>query len=256
MCTVVILRRPGHAWPLLLAANRDEMIARQWSAPARHWPDRDHVVAGRDLEAGGTWLALGDDGVVAAILNRRNSLGPAAGKRSRGELPLEAVDHAEARVAAGALAQLEPTSYRSFNLVIADARDAYWVKSDGASVERQPIPEGLSMITASDLNDTETSERLRYHLPRFRAAPIPDPDAHSGQGDWFGWEALLASTEREAGADHGGAMNIETDFGFATVSSSLIALPNPERLGVRPVWRFCAGRPDPVRFQPVALDGG
>ena len=74
-------------------------------APARHWPERHHVIAGLDEEAGGTWLALGDDGVVAAILNRYGSLGPAPGKRSRGELPLEAVDYSEARVAASALSR-------------------------------------------------------------------------------------------------------------------------------------------------------
>lgn len=250
MCTVVILRRPGHAWPLLLAANRDEMLSRAWSAPARHWPDRRHVVAGRDQEAGGSWLALGDDGVVAAILNRRGSLGPVAGKRSRGELPLEAVDHAEARVAAAALADLEPTSYRSFNLVVADAREAFWLRSDGASIEKHAMPTGLSMITAGEINDTATSERVRHHLPRFRVAPAPDPD----KNDWFAWEALLASEEREAGADAGGAMNIETDHGFGTVSSSLIALPGPARFGTRPVWRFCPGRPGQVPYDTVDLD--
>ena len=40
MCTLVILRRPGHAWPLILGANRDEMKDRPWSPPGRHWPDR------------------------------------------------------------------------------------------------------------------------------------------------------------------------------------------------------------------------
>jgi hypothetical protein len=50
MCSVVILRRPDHPrWPLLLAANRDELGTRQTLAPARHWPDRPDVVAGLDL---------------------------------------------------------------------------------------------------------------------------------------------------------------------------------------------------------------
>ncbi len=52
MCTVVILRRPEHDWPLLIAANRDEMLARSWLPPARHWPDRPDVVAGFDDEEG------------------------------------------------------------------------------------------------------------------------------------------------------------------------------------------------------------
>ena len=79
MCTVVILRRPAHDWPLLLAANRDEMRERPWAPPARHWPDRSHVVAGIDLEASGTWLGVNDDGLTAAVLNRPQSLGQDAG---------------------------------------------------------------------------------------------------------------------------------------------------------------------------------
>ena len=249
MCTVIILRRPGDDWPIVIGANRDEMKGRPWLAPARHWPERRHVTAGLDEEAGGTWLALGDDGIVAAILNRYGSLGPAPGKRSRGELPLEAVDYAEARVAASALAHLEPTSYRSFNLVIADAKDAFWLKSDGKCIEKAEIPEGVSMITAHDLNDTEGAGRIRYHLPRFRAAPPPDPKTD----DWMSWEALLASTDGEEGANHGGALNIETEYGFATVSSSLLALPAVGRFGVKPVWKFHAGRPNGKPYLPVHI---
>ena len=82
MCSVIVLYRPGHNWPLLWASNRDEMADRPWSPPARHWPDRNEVVAGRDELAGGTWLGINDAGVVAGVLNRRNTLGPQEGKRS------------------------------------------------------------------------------------------------------------------------------------------------------------------------------
>jgi len=249
MCTVVILRRPGHPWPLLLGANRDEMIDRPALPPARHWPDRNHVVAGRDELAGGTWLAMNDDRLVAAVLNRRGSLGPDEQKRSRGELPLEAVDHAEARAAAKALTLLEPTSYRTFNMVIADAREAYWIRSDGEEVSASPIPEGLSMITAYDLNDTVQSKRMRYHLDRFRLAQAPDPDAD----DWDVWKALLASKDSEPGATYRGAMNVETDFGFGTVSSSLIALPAADRIGVAAQWFYCPGRPGAADYAAVTL---
>jgi uncharacterized protein with NRDE domain len=126
MCTLVLLRRPGHpAWPLVLAANRDELRSRPAAPPARHWPDRPHVVAGLDRLGGGTWLGVNDDGLAAAVLNRRGSLGPEPGKRSRGELVLDALDHAEAYIAADALAALDPAAYRPFNLVVADAIDAF-----------------------------------------------------------------------------------------------------------------------------------
>ena len=116
MCTVVILRRPWHRWPLILAANRDEMRQRAWLPPARHWPDHASVVAGLDEQAGGSWLGLNDHGVVAAVLNRVGSLGPIPGKRSRGALILRALDEHDVGSATSAITALDPNDFRSFNL--------------------------------------------------------------------------------------------------------------------------------------------
>ena len=58
MCTVVLLIRPGHAWPLVLAANRDEMLDRPWEPPAAYWPEQPDVMAGRDRLGGGTWMGV------------------------------------------------------------------------------------------------------------------------------------------------------------------------------------------------------
>ncbi|MBM3486135.1 MAG: NRDE family protein [Alphaproteobacteria bacterium] len=252
MCTVVILRRPGHDWPLLLAANRDEMADRPWLPPARHWADRIEVVAGIDQLAGGTWLGLNDHGVVACILNRRNSLGPDPRLRSRGELVLEALDHADADDAARALGGLDGRSYRSFNMVIADNRDAFWIRSlgeaDDGRVSAHAIPDGLSMLTARELDDPQ-SPRIRLYRPRFAAAPAPDP----AREDWSGWQRLLACRDALDGEGPGEAMTIETDHGFGTLSSSLIALPSIERVGATPIWRFAAGRPDRTPYLPVAI---
>lgn len=270
MCTVVILRRPGHDWPLVFAANRDEMTDRPWLPPGRHWPDRPGVIAGRDTLAGGTWLGLNEFGVIAGVLNRRGSLGPEAGVRSRGELPLEALDHADARDAADALAAIEPASYRSFNLVIADAGAAYWVRSAGGGesgpVRVASVPDGLSMITAYDLNDAG-SARIRRYLPLFEKAPAPDPET----GDWAAWQALMADPGERAGrdakdedggdphGDPGAAMAFVTATGFGTVSSSLIALPAPGRTsgrtsdgaGVKAKFLFAPGRPGNVPYSAI-----
>jgi hypothetical protein len=251
MCTVVFLRRPAHDCPLILAANRDEMGDRPWLPPGRHWPDRPDVVAGKDLLAGGTWMGVNDDGVVAGILNRKDSLGTDPRLRSRGELVLEALDHADAVAAAGALADLDPRGWRSFNLFVADNRDAYWVRSLGPSgpdrVTVQEIPEGLSMLTAWDLN-ARRSARTRHFLPRFAAAAVPDP----ASGDWEGWAALMASRDFAAGSGPSEAMRIVTGHGFGTLSSSLVALTHPS---VNPSkhWLFAAGPPGEVAYAPVAL---
>ncbi|MBL6934613.1 MAG: NRDE family protein [Alphaproteobacteria bacterium] len=250
MCTVVILRNSGEAWPLLLAANRDEMSDRPWEPPGRHWPDRGDVVAGYDRMGGGSWLGINDVGVVAAVLNRSGSLGPAPDRRSRGELVLEALDHAEAEVAARALCDLSPTSYRSFNLVVADAQDAFWLRHTGEGKEpitMAEIPPGLSMITDFDRNDS-ACPRIRDYLPLFAAAPEPDPD----NDDWVAWETLLAGRSLDPENDAQAAMTLHSEGGLATLSSSIIALPAPRIPPPKPLWRFAFGPPDTTPF--ITLD--
>jgi uncharacterized protein with NRDE domain len=250
MCTVVLLHRPDHDWPVILGANRDEMLARPWKPPARHWPDRPNTIAGLDELAGGSWLGLNDAGVAAAVMNRVGSLGPAPDRRSRGELVLEALDHDAARDAAEALAELDPGAYRSFNLVIADCYEAFWLRNLGGNgpgkIDVLKLPPGLSMLTAHDLNDPR-STRIKNYLPQFQSARVPDPEAN----DWAVWVRLLA--DRGGNGDIEASMNIVTDAGFGTVCSALIALPSDARPELKPVWRFAAGAPDRVPFEPVVL---
>ncbi|GAB5471634.1 MAG: NRDE family protein [Rhodospirillales bacterium] len=252
MCSLIILFRPEHPWPVLLAANRDEMASRPWRAPAEHWPDRSGVTAGLDLLSGGSWMGINRQGLAVCVLNRMGSLGPAAGKRSRGELVLEALDHATAAEAAEALSFLEARSYRSFNLVLADQSQALWLRNKGGKTDRievLDIPHGLSMITARDLNDT-SSPRIARFLPAFRDALPPDPDTE----DWSEWEALQATTDP---ADPLAGLNVATDGEFGTLSASLLALPSRPRTLAEvprlPIWRFAAGPPDKVAFETLQL---
>ncbi|MDE0334264.1 MAG: NRDE family protein [Defluviicoccus sp.] len=251
MCTLVILRRPGHDWPVLIAANRDENAERPWRPPGGHWPDRPDVVAGMDELAGGTWLGLNDHGVVAGILNRPDSLGPDPRLRSRGELVLEALDHADAVAAAGALSDLDGRSYRSFNLVVADNRDAFWLRGFGPEGDGKPalheIGDGLSMITAHDMNDETGSARTRLYLPRFRAAVPPDP----ASGDWESWIRILASRDSLPGTGPGEAMTVATGTPFGTLSGSLIGLAATHVEGGRAVFLFASGRPGEAPYLPV-----
>ena len=84
MCLIVFAWRPGHEVPLVLAANRDEFYARP-TLPMAKWEDAPGVIAGRDLEAGGTWLGAGPKGRFAALTNIRDPRTPPVG-RTRGEL--------------------------------------------------------------------------------------------------------------------------------------------------------------------------
>jgi len=255
MCTLVLHRRPGHPWPLAIAANRDEMADRPWLAPGRHWPDRPEVFAGLDQLAGGTWLGVNDHGVFASVLNRRNSLGPAPGLRSRGELVLDALDHADAAEAMRALADIDARAWRGFNLVVADDRDAFWIRGSGPEGPARPhvaaLPAGTTMLTASDANDA-ADPRIALHLPRWRAHP---PPAEPG-GDWSGWEELLASRDGDPGRRE--AMNFRLPSGFGTVCSTIVALPAAGRPGDgdRPFLRFADGHPGPVAWRTLLPGAG
>ena len=221
---MITLQRPGHAWPLLLAANRDELTSRAWEPPAVHWPGQPGIVAGRDILGGGTWMGLNDAGLVAAVLNRQGSLGPEPAKRSRGELPLLALACSNATSAAAAVAALDGAAYRSFNMVLADRHSVWFVRSLGAGQpEASRLPPGLHMVTAHDPDDL-ASPRVARHLPRFAVAPAPEPP------DWSPWDRLLGDTDGPAAA----ALTVPPVGGFGTVCSSLIGLP---ALG-KPAWRF------------------
>ncbi len=241
MCSLVVRFDPADPWPLRLAANRDEHPGRPWDPPDRHWPARPAMVAGRDRLAGGSWLGVNDHGVVAAVLDRTGSLGPVAGKRSRGELVPEALDHVEATAAVRALAHLDPWTFRPFNLLVADPTRAFWLRSDGRELRVRPLGPGVHMLTGRELDDP-ACPRIRRHLPLFRTAAPPEPEAPACS-DW----RLLLAAHVAAGDDprHGMCLHGE-DFG--TLSASLLLV---DRDG-RALWHFAAGPPCRTAFRPVA----
>ena len=143
--------------------------------------------------------------------------------------------------------QHDAGAYRSFNMVLAGRDGAFWLRANGDEADGHAtvheIPQGLHMLTAHDLDDT-ASPRIRHHLPRFAAAPTPNP-AH---GDWTGWIERLADRSAESPNVEYGGMTMGGGSGFGTVSSSLIALENRNEA---PIWMFSAGQPDKVSFDRV-----
>lgn len=226
---------------MLMAANRDERFERAWDPPAAWWPDRPGVIAGRDRTAGGTWMAVNRHGVVAAVLNRPGSLGPSAGHRSRGELPLLALDADTADAAAAILVKVPAAEWRPFNLVVADPARAWFLRGTGAGrPSARVLPDGISMVTAHDPNDL-ASPRTARHLPRFHAAAPPCPD----RNDWAEWETLLADADHPGGLAE--TLRVPPTDGFGTVCSSLLAL----RADGVVRWRFAAGPAGDAPFRDL-----
>jgi hypothetical protein len=183
-------------------------------------------------------MGVNDANVVAAVLNRPGSLGPAAGKRSRGELPLLALEHAFADDAVAAVSKADSSAWRSFNLVIADRSGASFIRGLGhGRPEAVRLTPGLHMVTAHDPDDAE-SPRVARHLDRFRSAQPPSPEA------WDAWRHILADRTGSAGEQ----INVLPRGGFGTVCSSLVAIPKAGRWQ----WLFAAGPPHEAPFMAVA----
>ena len=227
MCTYAFSFDPGHDWPFVIAGNRDERQDRAWAAPAAHWPDREGVVGGLDQLGGGTWAGINQHGVVACLLNRWDTLGPGAGKRSRGEIVLDALDFADARDAAEALADLSPDAYLGFNLILADNRDCFWLHlRAGSAVQVKAVRRGIHLITHGDLNEMATRRIARY-LPQFQALGPPEmPDKIDS---WSHWRMLLTDRSLDPSDDPKSGLLVEMpEMNFGTSSQRFFALRSIE----------------------------
>lgn len=129
MCLIAFSLGQSAHFPLVVAANRDEFFRRP-TAPLEWWTTEagERVLSGRDLQSGGTWLAVSPEGQVTAVTNVREGT-PETGHASRGELPLRALREPESRL----LDSLRSTSarYAGFNLVsLSDTAGWYFSNRD------------------------------------------------------------------------------------------------------------------------------
>lgn len=125
MCLILLAWQAHPDYPLVVAANRDEFFARP-TAPAAFWPDAPQVLAGRDLEAGGSWLGVSRQGRFAALTNYREGAGRQQsalhqpGPPSRGALVADFLTgSATPEDYLAGLAEHGP-NYNGFNLFVGD----------------------------------------------------------------------------------------------------------------------------------------
>ena len=148
MCLLVFALRTHPRLPLIVAGNRDEFHARPTQA-AHWWPDKPDIVGGRDLQAGGTWLAVHRSGRFAAVTNHRDAHRERAGLRSRGHLVTGFLD-----ADAGAMRYVESidgNAYAGFNLLVADGPSVGYLSNRGGGLrELQPGVYGLSNATLDE----------------------------------------------------------------------------------------------------------
>ncbi|MES2819069.1 MAG: NRDE family protein [Pseudomonadota bacterium] len=172
MCLIVFAWRPDHAQPLLLAANRDEFYDRPTQGLAS-WDDVPGLIAGRDLQAGGTWLGVGRDGRFAALTNIRDPRRPPIG-RSRGELPTQFLTSALSPEAFFHELAQRADDYAGFNLLAGD-RDELWFYHSWEGTP-QRLPAGLYGFSNAQL-DTPWPKVQRAKAALAAQLPAPHPGA-------------------------------------------------------------------------------
>jgi uncharacterized protein with NRDE domain len=160
---------PGYR--LILAANRDELHARP-AAPLGKWPDQD-ILAGRDLEAGGTWLGIDKQRRFGVVTNFREWPALQAAGQSRGRLIPDYLRGEESPQSFLASLKSAASEFAGFNLLVAD-EDELWYASNRAPDFARPLAPGVYGLS-NQLLDTPwpklTRVRQRFEAWLNGAAP-------------------------------------------------------------------------------------
>lgn len=157
MCLILLAWQMHRDQPLVVAANRDEFHARP-AAPAAFWEDRPGILAGRDLEARGTWMGVSRSGKFAAVTNYRGAREPRAAE-SRGALVTRFLENGQATGEYIEEIQRKGQLYSGFNLLVADGKELWWMSNRGGEPHRlAPGIYGLGN-TLLDAPEVDTSKK-------------------------------------------------------------------------------------------------
>ncbi len=226
MCLILLAYHAHSDVDLLIAGNRDEFYARP-SAPPGVFGRDPLIHAGRDLEAGGTWMGRNEYGMAAALTNRRDPTGRVTHDAlSRGRIVEGLLRQATPESAAEWLAGEEIGRYRPFNVLFGSVRRFYFLGSDFNTPPRELEP-GFYALSNSTLDDRGWPKVDRCH--RFF-----DSNRHrDGETLLLGLQAFLCDPtppDSMTAADqeeeiHGalGAVFIQTPE-YGTVSASIITM--------------------------------
>jgi len=250
MCTLAIYFKAFADYPVVVAANRDEYLARP-ALPPTTLAETPHIVGGKDLRASGTWLGINEHGVISGLLNRRNDRAENdLNLRSRGLLCLDALRCRSAVEAARFVASQRGADYNPFNLLIASREEAFVAYHRRSMIELVTLRPGLHLLTNLDVDDFECPRISRSHQRFEQLGSVPDfardPVAQREQ-----LRQLLADHSLQLDPRSGRPNSLCLHLGdYGTRSSSLIFL------GRRPrniQHFFAAGAPCTVSYEPAMV---
>ncbi|MBZ4415695.1 NRDE family protein [Myxococcus sp. RHSTA-1-4] len=181
MCTIVILRQVHPEWPLVLAANRDEFYARPATGP-QILRESPRAVGGRDVERGGTWMGVTNEGLFVGLTNQRGGRGQGPAPRSRGEVVLRALEMGGVEAIERYLDTLPGDEFLPFNLLYGDARvlRVAYARSGERRLRREDVPPGIHVLPNDVLDAPALPKVERARMLAAEVAHRPWPELEAG----------------------------------------------------------------------------
>ena len=231
MCTLFIHRSKNSDWPILIANNRDEYLARTFKSPGYHW--NSSIFAGKDILEGGSWLGLNKNGLCAAILNRPSNKLKDRNLNSRGKIIIDILKKSDAKSALKYIESYFKKDTRFFNLFISDYKNAFWIKYDQNEFKSFVVPYGFSIIDNYDLNDNK-SPKQKLYKDIFLKKKLPDPSINY----FNSWQELLFLEDKYNNVNLSSVFVKDKNNNYGTVCSSIIGLPNKKKIKNNMVWLY------------------
>lgn len=242
MCTIAAEIGRFPAFPVVVAANRDEAFDRP-SSPPFVWTGSVPFLAPRDDQAGGTWMGLNARGLFVGIANRFRTPRDRS-RASRGHIVTRALARADVKSLHRELAGIDPRAFNAFHLFYADAGGAAGITwSDGEKLSQERLGPGVYAITERSFGADEV-DRAAAIVSRWPAA-LPD-----GAPDVAALEAMLA--HHEEGNPLGSVCIHLPQFNFGTRSSAVLLL-SADLPSARLFWAEGSPCSTPYREDPRLL---
>jgi uncharacterized protein with NRDE domain len=171
MCLILLAWKTSRDHPLVVAANRDEFHARP-AAPAAFWDERPGILAGRDLEARGTWMGVSRSRRFAAVTNYRGAREPRAAE-SRGALVTRFLENGQTAADYAAAVLARSAHYSGFNLLLADGAELWWLSNRGGEPRR--LEPGIFGLGNTLLDSPDVEPRKRRFAQVLESGPAVEP---------------------------------------------------------------------------------
>ena len=218
MCLLVVASRVVPDEPLLVGANRDEVLERPSTAVTVLEPGPPRILGGRDELSGGTWLAVNEHGLCAGLTNQPLGDAKDPTRRSRGELPLALARHRSAAEAVESFVDAyRPSDYNGAWLLVGDRRSLFFVDftaPDGATAAA--LPPGIHVLE----NRALAAPSLKVDLVRETLGQPADADAIV-----TAFRRALVDHRLPEDEDRANAANCVHLESFGTRSSCLVRVP-------------------------------